>query len=126
MQSSLISVFADTRRMASKYTTCSTRYGGLLIDYTPQRAYGDHGTAIVIKNVDCIDECVNLIQSNPGDRVGLLNMASDICAGGGVAKGSRAQEEDICRRTSLYPSLKKLTYPLEPMELVFSPDVFVL
>ena len=39
------------------------------------------------------------------DRVAILNFASGTNPGGGVTKGSNAQEESICRVSSLYPKL---------------------
>ena len=41
----------------------------------------------------------------PGMKVCALNFASSVNPGGGVLKGSRAQEECICRATTLYPAL---------------------
>ena len=49
-----------------------------------------------------------------------------MCPGGGVKNGSRAQEEDICRRTTLYPTLLTHRYPLKPLELIYSPDIAIL
>lgn len=41
-----------------------------------------------------------------GMKTAVLNFASAVSPGGGVAKGSSAQEESICRCTTLYPCLK--------------------
>jgi uncharacterized protein (TIGR02452 family) len=59
-------------------------------------------------------------------RIGLLNMASERCPGGGVKKFAIAQEEDICRRTSLYPTLLQQHYPIRPDEVFYSPNVKVI
>ena len=42
----------------------------------------------------------------PGKRIAVLNFAASQTPGGGVKKGSRAQEESICRSSALYPSLR--------------------
>ena len=81
---------------------------------------------MAVRNVDCVDECVRLRALFPDCRLGLLNMASDICPGGGVRKGARAQEEEICRRTTLYPSLLRRWYPLAANEMIYSENVLVV
>lgn len=58
----------------------------------------------------------------------VLNMASDRHVGGGVTRGARAQEEELCRRSTLYPCLKVLEkhYPWHPLTTsVFTPKVGV-
>ena len=50
-----------------------------------------------------------------GKRVGVLNFASFRHPGGSVVKGARAQEEDLCRCTTLYSSLEAVNYPLPRM-----------
>ena len=42
-----------------------------------------------------------------GKKVCVLNFASATNPGGGVVKGSSAQEEAICRCSTLYPNLKE-------------------
>ena len=49
---------------------------------------------------------------------------------GGYKKGSRAQEEDLFRRTTLSSALDKdfgaaVTYPMEEFAPIISPDVYV-
>lgn len=41
----------------------------------------------------------------PGARIGVLNFASAVNPGGGVIRGSAAQEECLCRCSTLYPCL---------------------
>lgn len=51
-----------------------------------------------------------LVQTEGCDDVVLLNYASARNAGGGFTNGAKAQEEDLCRCSGLYPCL--LTQPL--------------
>ncbi|MBR3313405.1 MAG: TIGR02452 family protein [Atopobiaceae bacterium] len=46
-----------------------------------------------------------LVVENPGSRCAVLNFASPVNPGGGVVVGSRAQEECLCRCSTLYPCL---------------------
>jgi uncharacterized protein (TIGR02452 family) len=59
--------------------------------------------------------------------IGVLNMANAETIGGGFLKGSTAQEEALCRRSTLYKCLceVKNVYPHPPTGLVISPDVLV-
>lgn len=47
----------------------------------------------------------NLKKIYPDSRTGALNFASAVNAGGGVALGASAQEECLCRCSTLYPCL---------------------
>ncbi|KAF3911087.1 hypothetical protein AA313_de0205586 [Arthrobotrys entomopaga] len=70
-------------------------------------------------------------------RVAVLNMASNVQPGGGVLNGSQAQEETLCRRSTLYPSLARNNinsndnngngsfYPLSAGMVIYTPDVLV-
>lgn len=71
--------------------------------------------------------------------VGILNFASSTTPGGGVTKGSTAQEECICRCTTLYPALnqkecwdhyyninRKANTNIGSDTIIYTPDVLVL
>ena len=73
-----------------------------------------------------------------GKRVCVLNFASATNPGGGVVNGSSAQEECICRCTTLYPCLntdamwqsfyalhRKLGNPLYNKDCIYTPNVCV-
>lgn len=60
-----------------------------------------------------------------GPNVAILNMASPLRPGGGVLNGAVAQEESLCIRTTLYPSLKEKWYRLPELGSIWTPDVCV-
>ena len=53
----------------------------------------------------------------------ILNMASFSTSGGGVRNGTRAQEEDLFRKSNYCRTLTQDMYPLKKDELVWSPAV---
>ncbi|KAJ0168227.1 hypothetical protein CTA2_8314 [Colletotrichum tanaceti] len=63
--------------------------------------------------------------SNKEARVAILNMASPLTPGGGFVNGASSQEESLCMRTTLLPSLKDEYYRLPELGAVYTPDVLV-
>ena len=57
--------------------------------------------------------------------VAILNMASPLRPGGGVLNGATSQEESLCVRTTLLPTLKEEWYRLPDVGGIFSPGVCV-
>ncbi len=52
---------------------------------------------------------VRLYKDNPNAKIAVMNFANAFHAGGGVTKGSSAQEECLCRTSTLYPLLYRKT-----------------
>ncbi|CAI6094557.1 unnamed protein product [Clonostachys chloroleuca] len=63
--------------------------------------------------------------SNKSSRVAVLNMASPLSPGGGFLNGATSQEESLCMRTTLLPSLKDEYYRLPEIGAIYTPDVLV-
>ena len=91
---------------------------------------------VYVENIDTFQKAMSL-----GTKAAVLNMASFQRPGGGVKNGSRAQEEDLCRRSNLlqslyafsadgceelgYEPLKRLKYPIPMFGGIYSPHVLV-
>lgn len=58
-------------------------------------------------------------------KVAVLSMASPLRPGGGVLTGSTSQEESLCVRSTLYPSLREEFYRLPPLGSIYTPDVMI-
>ena len=52
---------------------------------------------------------MKLHKENPDAKIAVMNFANAFHAGGGVTKGSSAQEESLCRTSTLYPLLYRQT-----------------
>lgn len=81
-----------------------------------------------------------LSKAYPGKRIAVLNFASATNPGGGVKKGSTAQEEDLCRCSTLYHCLAQNSVfnefytpnreavdrtSLHTDDIVYSPDIII-
>lgn len=91
---------------------------------------------VYVQNIDTFQKACEL-----GSTCAVLNMASRSTPGGGVQNGSRAQEEELCRRSNLLLSLysfitkgqdlfgycntSKATYPIPTFGGIYSPSVCV-
>ena len=76
---------------------------------------------------DTITAASRLGEGARGDngRTAILNMASPLRPGGGVLNGATSQEEFLCVRTTLLPSLRDEFYRLPEIGAVYTPDVLV-
>ncbi|MBD5358818.1 MAG: TIGR02452 family protein [Bacteroides sp.] len=81
-------------------------------------------TIIEVTEKDCLKEAVRL--SEEGLNPAVLNMANRQHPGGGVLHGSRAQEESIFRRTSLFRSLYRFSPIADHFGLTQATDQYPL
>ena len=77
---------------------------------------------------DMISHAASL--SSQGHKVALLNMANATSVGGGFLSGARAQEEQLCHRSTLFLKLKQYrwygNYPIRRGTCLLTPDVRIL
>lgn len=86
-------------------------------------------TKVKVWNNDTLESAKCMI--NEGHKPLVLNLASNIVCGGGVRKGSRAQEECLFRRSNYFltldkQKLPKSTYPLIGNTAVYSKNVYIV
>lgn len=67
---------------------------------------GDVSTKTAVTDERTFQAAKRLCREYADKRVAVLNFASATNPGGGVTKGSSAQEESLCRCSTLYPCLK--------------------
>lgn len=116
----------------------TTKFYTKRVEIDTSKVTKSHTEQISIRNMDSLEAAKELI--NQGFRPAVLNMASFSTPGGGVERGSQAQEEIICRRTNLLMSLYQFhkngdnygiqqsqdQYPLSfPFGAVYTPQVAV-
>ena len=81
--------------------------------------------SIILRQTDTLEAARALLDGDSNARVAVLNMASPLQPGGGVLRGAKAQEESLCMRSTLYPSLRPEWYRHRPDTVIYTPDVLV-
>ena len=66
-------------------------------------------TVIAVTGDRSYQAAMRLHQEEPDARIAVMNFANAFKAGGGVEDGSSAQEESLCRTSTLYPLLYRKT-----------------
>lgn len=62
---------------------------------------------ITVTKFRTYEAAMRLANRHPGKKIAVLNFASATKPGGGVINGSSAQEESLCRCSTLYPTLDR-------------------
>ena len=140
----LIDVFKDTQSYFPKFKNeieysikCSKVYRES--DSPEIKLRYSESVKISVNKYRTIESAQYYKRKNPDLRIGILNFASATNPGGGVKKGSSAQEECICRVSTLYSVLvnseenrkefydyhKDLRSNLYSDRIIYSPDILV-
>ena len=141
----MVAIFQDTLKQLQPYTRemADSIRGSILYNEKDERykypVEREYKTVVTVVKGTTVGEGVKIKKKNPNDKVALLNFASAKHPGGMVTRGSVAQEECICRCSSLYPVLsdekfKKGYYDyhkyshnkLYSNRLIYSPDIIFI
>lgn len=110
----LIEVWKDTE---SKFPNFGTTINSYKIK---SRKINTYSPNIWVENMDCVEVARKLSKEG---KTCMLNMASFKHPGGGVKKGSMAQEEELARRSNLMVTLETFEYPLSIDDVIYSSGV---
>jgi uncharacterized protein (TIGR02452 family) len=91
------------------------------ISITPINGANKHGEISVFP-----EDTITTALLNDKGRVCILNMASPKTAGGGVLRGSVAQEECLFRCTNLYQTITQNLYPLKENEALYTSSAVIV
>jgi uncharacterized protein (TIGR02452 family) len=124
----MVGVYKDTVKMCQTLKLTKLLLESKLInideiEFNVADAVGQ-GPTVEVCNMDTLDMALDFCKFKMKPLV--LNMASDICPGGGVANGKSAQEECIFRRTNAIFTHPKEFYRLSRMQCVYSPEVTII
>ena len=145
MRQSLIDVFNDTQKIFKEDSIASM----ISESISNTKIYADKQSIefdklskdakVSVTKFKTIESASYYKRKFPNKQVCILNFASATNPGGGVLKGSTAQEESICRVTTLYPVLKtqanqkafyrmhkKLHNTAYTSTIIYTPDIAIL
>ena len=142
----LIQIFEDTQQFIKENPILSQRAEKArkatefypVDEYPTITALQDKSGAICVSKHRTFEAAVEVHRSNLSWKTAVLNFASATNPGGGVTRGSSAQEESLCRCSTLYPVLntpflwsqyysvnREARNPLYTDSLIYSPGVVV-
>lgn len=103
---------------SSKYS--SIIYDTVYLSKNVAKMKGPCPTILKVIEQDCIYAALEVPK---GEKVCILNMADWTRAGGAVDAGSRAQEEELFRRSNLHMHLHQNYYPMSQFQTIYSTNV---
>ena len=142
----LIQIFEDTQQFIKENRILSQKAEKArkatefypVDEYPTITALQDKPGAICVSKHRTFEAAVEVHRSNLSWKTAVLNFASATNPGGGVTRGSSAQEESLCRCSTLYPVLntpllwsqyysmnREARNPLYTDSLIYSPGIVI-
>ncbi len=139
-----VRIFMDTLKKIKKLkmTDCSKAvyYDLDTMEKLAQHHQNRNGKCnITVSGDDSFQAARKIIKTDLSENVLVLNFANSVSQGGGVRIGARAQEEDLCRTSTLYNSLvSEEAYPFYDYNrqhdlniqgsdtAIYSPNVYII
>src|SRR5277367_3533391 len=113
----------------SLMSSCLYHYADPLPPLPPRPKNSDvaHKTSVRVVPADSLD-CAEQLTVEGRQDVTILNMANAVIPGGAYLQGAGAQEETLCRRSTLYLSIgpHRNFHPIPDHGAIYSPDVLVV
>lgn len=78
-------------------------------DYPAFNSFKTKETVVTVSGDRSYQAAMKLHRENPDAKIAVMNFANAFQAGGGVTTGASAQEECLCRTSTLYPLLYRRT-----------------
>ena len=141
----LIAVFEDTqafytsnRRLADAVQRSKAAVRLYAENDYPELPEAAKAGSVVVTKSKTFEAAMRVHEGSPKTKIAVLNFASATNPGGGVKSGSSAQEESLCRCSTLYPTLnqrrlwdqyylpnREANNPLHTDVCIYSPDVLI-